>query len=168
MSTTKTTPAPAKNGPAAETGLLGRRSSALAAPEGASVVTSEDGRTIVHNQVVAKIAGLAVQEVEGVHRLVPYGAGQAVSSFARSVTGTSMHEIGVNVEVGQREAAVDVRIISDYGASIPAISEAIRRNVSERIETMTGLRIVEVNVDVVDLYFPEQEEDVAPPSARVQ
>ncbi len=125
---------------------------------GASVLMGEDGKTIVHNQVVAKIAGLAVQEIEGVHKLVPYGPGQTVSSFAKTITRSSMHELGVNVEVGQKEAAVDVRIISAYGASIPQIAEGIRRNVSNRIESMTGLTVVEVNIDVIDLYFPDSDD----------
>ncbi len=129
-------------------------------PAGASVLIGDDGRTIVHNQVVAKIAGLAVREIEGVHRLVPYDTGQTVTSFAKSITRSDMHDLGVSVEVGQREAAVDVRIIAEYGASIPAVADAVRRNVADRIETMTGLRVVEVNLDVMDLYFPEGEEDM--------
>ncbi|WP_420456209.1 Asp23/Gls24 family envelope stress response protein [Rubrivirga sp.] len=139
---------------------------------GSSVLVGDDGKTVVHNQVVAKIAGLAVQEIEGVQRLVPYGPGQTVSSFAKTITRSSMHELGVNVEVGQKEAAVDVRIITSYGASIPAVADGIRRNVSDRIEQMTGLQVVEVNIDVVDLYFPEADDDEpAPPPAatgRVQ
>ena len=70
---------------------------------GASVLMGEDGETVVHNQVVAKIAGLTVQEIEGVHRLVPFGPGQTVSSFAKTITRSSMHELGVNVEVGQKK-----------------------------------------------------------------
>lgn len=126
---------------------------------GSSVLVGDDGKTVVHNQVVAKIAGLAVQEIEGVQRLVPYGPGQTVSSFAKTITRSSMHELGVNVEVGQKEAAVDVRIITSYGASIPAVADGIRRNVTDRIQQMTGLQVVEVNIDVVDLYFPESEGD---------
>ena len=64
---------------------------------GSSVLVGDDGKTVVHNQVVAKIAGLAVQEIEGVQRLVPYGPGQTVSSFAKTITRSSMHELGVNV-----------------------------------------------------------------------
>ena len=131
---------------------------------GASVSGGDDGKTIVHDQVVAKIAGLAVQEIDGVQRLVPYGTGQTVSSFAKTITRSSMHELGVNVEVGQKEAAVDVRIIATYGASIPSVADGVRRNVSDRIEQMTGLKVVEVNIDVVDLYFPEAEDDQAPPA----
>lgn len=130
-----------------------------------SLVADEHGRTSIHNQVVSKIAGLAVQEIEGVHKLVPFGAGQAVSSLAKTVTGSTQRDIGVKVEVGQVEAAVDVRIITTYGASIPAIADAIRRNVSDRIEHMTGLRVTEVNVDVADLYF---DDDVAFEDATVQ
>ena len=148
---------------------LTTRDDAMDIPAGASVLVGDDGRTIVHNQVVAKIAGLAVREIEGVHRLVPYGAGQSVTSFAKTITRSDMHDLGVNVEVGQREAAVDVRIITEYGASIPAVADAVRRNVADRIETMTGLRVVEVNLDVMDLYFPEDDADVepAPPERRV-
>ena len=130
-------------------------------PAGASVLKGDDGQTIVHNQVVGKIAGLAVQEIDGVQRLVPYGPGQTVSSFAKTITRSDMHELGVNVEVGQKEAAVDVRVITTYGASIPAVADAIRRNVSDRIESMTGLKVVEVNIDVVDLYFPNGDPDEA-------
>ena len=146
------------------------RNNELDIPAGASVLTGEDGRTIVHNQVVAKIAGLAVREIEGVNRLVPYGAGQSVTSFAKTITRTDMHDLGVHVEVGQKEAAVDVRINTEYGASIPAIADAIRRNVADRIETMTGLKVVEVNIDVMDLYFPEDEADLGTPALtpRVQ
>ncbi len=130
--------------------------------EGASVTSNEAGQTIIRNQVVAKIASLAAREVEGVHRLVPFGPSQSVVSLAKTVTGGTMRDLGVQVEVGTKEAAVDVRIVVDYGASIPAVAEAIRRNVAERVEAMTGLKVVQVNIDVVDLYFGEEETEEAP------
>ncbi len=165
MAKTQTTPEKAGG----NTGSPRRAGADLIVPDGASVLTGDDGRTIVHNQVVAKIAGLAVQEIEGVNRLVPYGAGQAVTSFAKNITRSDMHDLGVHVEVGEREAAVDVRVVTDYGASIPAIADAVRRNVSDRIGGMTGLKVVEVNIDVIDLYFPEEEQEPAPaPTTRVQ
>ncbi|GIV58740.1 MAG: Asp23/Gls24 family envelope stress response protein [Bacteroidetes bacterium] len=126
--------------------------------EGASVTQGESGQTIIRNQVVAKIASLAAREVEGVHRLVPFGPSQSVVSLAKTVTGGTMRDLGVQVEVGTREAAVDIRLVVDYGASIPAVAEAIRRNIAERVEAMTGLKVVEVNIDVVDLYFGDEEE----------
>ena len=72
---------------------------------------------------------------------------------------------GVDVEVGEREAAVDLTVIIDYGESIPEISEQIRDNVIQRIEGITGLRVTEVNVAVNDLYFPGDEQPEQP--ARV-
>ena len=63
----------------------------------------------------------------------------------------------MHVEVGKVEAAVDVRIVTDYGAAIPKVAEAIRTNIAHRIETMTGLKVKEINIDVVDLYFEADE-----------
>lgn len=133
----------------------------------AVLLESEGGRTSIQPHVVAKIAGLAVREVSGVHALVPFGTGQAITSLARAVTGAQMRDLGVSVEVGTIEAAVDVRITTDYGVSIPEIASSVRSNVSARIMEMTGLRVTEVNIEVVDLFFAEDE--LAPtPMRRVQ
>ncbi len=133
----------------------------------AVVLVSEGGSTTVQPHVVAKIAGLAVREVDGVHNLVPFGTGQAISSIARAVTGNQMRDLGVSVEVGKVEAAVDVRIVTNYGTSIPLIASAIRENVHRRISEMTGLRVTECNIEVVDLWFDDQDEEPAP-TRRVQ
>lgn len=129
------------------------------------VMTSELGQTRVSEDVVGKIAGLAVKEVKGVHALVPFGAGQTLSSLAQSIGASNgRKDIGVHVEVGKVEAAVDVRIVTDYGAAIPQVAEAIRTNIANRIEMMTGLKVKEINIDVVDLYFESDERVEEPPS----
>jgi uncharacterized alkaline shock family protein YloU len=69
---------------------------------------------------------------------------------------------GVNVEVGEREAAVDLTLVVDYGESIPLLAQQVRENVIKRIEGITGLSVTEVNVNVDDLYFPGEEEPEAP------
>lgn len=124
--------------------------------QGGVVRQGEDGKTTIFPQVVAKIAGLAIREIEGVYKLVPFGASQQVSALAGSMTGSDRRDIGVRVEVGNEEAAVDARIITYYEASIPAIADAVRRNVADRVGSMTGLKVVEVNLDVVDLHFEEE------------
>lgn len=121
----------------------------------ASLLVGDDGTTIIHTEVVAKIAGMAVQEVTGVHELVPFDAGQSVSKLASRVLGNTMRELGIHVEVGKTQAAVDVRIITNYGASIVDVSTEIRKNVRHRIESMTGLECVEVNIEVLDLFFED-------------
>jgi uncharacterized alkaline shock family protein YloU len=134
--------------------------------DNAVLLASDGGRTTIQPHVVAKIAGLAVREVPGVRALVPFGTGQAISSIARAVTGSQMRDLGVSVEVGKVEAAVDVRITTDYGVSIPSIAQGVRDNVSVRIHEMTGLRVTEVNIEVVDLYFDDDEVEATP--RRVQ
>lgn len=129
----------------------------VASPESHTVLQSEMGKTHIHQEVVAKIAGLAVREVEGVHELVPFGAGQRITSLAHSISGDEMKDLGVAVEVGEVEAAVDVRIITAYGVSIPKIARSIQDNVVKRIGTMTGLKVKEVNIEVIDLYFDKPE-----------
>lgn len=134
------------------------------------LIVSEHGQTKISEEVVGKIAGLAVREVNGVRSLVPFGAGQTLSSLANQIRGNDMKDLGVHVEVGSVEVAVDVRIVSDYGISIPRIAEQIRENLAARITEMTGLKLKEVNIEVVDLYFPEDQQ-VEPPRAlppRVQ
>ena len=74
---------------------------------------------------------------------------------------------GIEVEVGERQAAVDVSIVAEYGVAIHQLAAAIRRNVISAIEQMTGLEVTEVNVTVHDIAFGDDDEqtDDAP---RVQ
>ncbi|MFC4103829.1 MULTISPECIES: Asp23/Gls24 family envelope stress response protein [Paenibacillus] len=109
-------------------------------------------------EVIEVIAGLATIEVPGV-------AGMS-GGFAGGITellGRKNLAKGVKVEVGQREAAVDVSIIIEYGNRIPEIASDIQRNVKRSIEMMTGLHVVEVNVHIHDVHFktaekPEEED----------
>ena len=63
----------------------------------------------------------------------------------------------VDVVVGEIEAAVDLGMSVDYGVSIPDVADAVRRNIMGRVQTMTGLIVKEVNIDVTDLYFLTME-----------
>jgi uncharacterized alkaline shock family protein YloU len=109
-------------------------------------------------EVIEVIAGLATVEVEGVA-----GMSGGLSSGIAELLGRKNLSKGVKVEVGQREAAIDVSIIVQYGRRIPEISMEIQRNVKRSIETMTGLNVVEVNVHIHDVHFkagdkPDEDE----------
>ena len=134
--------------------------------EHVTTLQSDKGKTIIADSVVAKIAGLAAREVEGVHDLVATGLDQTVVGLARAVTRQQNRDRGIRVEVGEREAAVDVRISADYGVNLPAVAAAVRNNVVSRVESMTGLIVKEVNVVVTDLYFPGEEPEA--PIRRVE
>ena len=126
-------------------------------PRATELVTPE-GKTTIADVVVSKIAGIAAREVPGVHELVGQGMGAAVSGLAQRVGRTDTRSTGVNVEVGEREAAIDFRLTVEYGISIPQLAMDVRSNVMDRLQAMTGLRVKEVNIDVVDLYFPQEDE----------
>jgi uncharacterized alkaline shock family protein YloU len=117
---------------------------------------SGQGKTIIADTVVAKIAAAAAREVEGVHELVQLGAGAAFAGLAGRLTRADQRTTGVSVEVGQREAAVDLNMTVDYGVSIPTVADAVRQNIIDRVRSMTGLAVKEVNVNAADLFFPEE------------
>ena len=131
-----------------------------AAPPRASELITEQGKTIIADTVVTKIAARAAREVPGVHDLVGGGVGGTISGLTQRMTGGET--AGVSVEVGQREAAVDLGMVVDYGVSIPQIAEAVRRNIMKRVQTMTGLQVREVNINVIDLFFPDQQDQQQP------
>ena len=55
------------------------------------------------------------------------------------------------------EAAIDLTLTAEYGKSIPQLAEAVRRNVANRVESLVGLRVTEVNITVSNIFFPQQE-----------
>ena len=119
-----------------------------------SPLRSERGRTTISNGVVSKIAGIAAQEVEGIQ--MGGGTAAAIGGFLDSVTGGGGQARGVSVEVGEEETAIDLSMAVEYGRPIPQISDAVRRNVINRIENLTGLRVTEVNITVNDALLPAE------------
>ena len=119
-----------------------------------SPLRSERGRTTISNAVVSKIAGIAAQEVEGIQ--MGGGTAAAIGGFLDSVTGGGGQARGVSVEVGEEETAIDLSMAVEYGRPIPQISDAVRRNVINRIENLTGLRVTEVNITVNDALLPAE------------
>lgn len=117
---------------------------------------SERGSTTLADVVVTKVASIAAREVRGVHELGG-GVARAVGSLTQRAGVGDQRTQGVSVEVGRREAAVDLTLVIEYGESIPQVSEAVRTNVIKRVEGITGLSVTEVNIAVNDLYFPGDE-----------
>ena len=128
------------------------------ADDGASVraLVTKQGRTTIADTVVAKIAGIAVREVPGVHALGG-GAARVVGSLRERIPGgRTNHSQGVSVEVGERQAAVDVQLVAEYGVAIADLADGIRYAVIGALERMTGLQVTEVNVEVQDVYIASE------------
>jgi len=137
---------------------------------GGKALVTEQGRTSIADSVVLKIAGVAAREVAGVHAMGSGGA-RAFGAIRERLPGASGQSPsqGVTVEVGERQAAIDIDLVVEYGVSIPDVSQSVRRNVIQRVERMTGLEVTEVNLSVDDVYLGGDDDDEEEPEpARVQ
>ena len=132
-------------------------SSTAVTTRGSEPLGSDKGQTTIADGVVTKVAGMSASEVPGVHELGGTAA-RAMGAVTQKVGLTDARAQGVSVEVGEKEAAVDLTLIIDYGESIPKVAEDVRQQVIKRVEGITGLAVVEVNISVDDLYFPGDEE----------
>ena len=136
--------------------------------EGHALVTGQ-GKTSIADSVVEKIAGVAAREVSGVHEM-GRGATRAFGTIKEKLpvggSGPNVSQ-GVKVEVGERQAAIDIDLVVDYGVSIPDVTQAVRDNVIQRIQRMTGLEVTEVNISVDDVFLGD-DSDSAPEPPRVQ
>jgi uncharacterized alkaline shock family protein YloU len=106
-------------------------------------ITDELGAVKITDEVVAIIAGIAATEVPGVA-----GMSGGIAGGIAEMLGRKNLSKGVKVEVGEKEAAIDLYIIVDYGCRIPDIAWEIQEKVKKSVETMTGLEVVEVNIHI--------------------
>jgi uncharacterized alkaline shock family protein YloU len=132
-------------------------------------LSTELGKTAVADTVVAKVAGIATREMPGVYAM---GAGMArafgvVRDRLPVGTTTSITQ-GVTVEVGERQAAIDLDLVVEYGISIPDLAEGVRRNVINAVERMCGLEVTEVNITIGDVHLPTDDTSDASAEPRVQ
>ncbi len=123
-------------------------------PAGQVMIKQENtglGSIRIADEVVKIIASLAATEVPGVVAM----SGGVVGGIAEMLGRKNMTK-GVKVEVGEKEAAVDMFLVVEYGARIPDIAAKIQENVKKAIENMTGLTVVEVNVHIQGVTFSHE------------
>jgi uncharacterized alkaline shock family protein YloU len=130
---------------------------AVAKTTTSSDLDSTQGRTSIADTVVSKIAGIATREVSGVYALGGNTA-RAVGAIRERIPGSSTnHSQGISVEVGEKEAAIDIQLVAEYGVSIADLANGIRTNVINAVERMVGLNVVEVNIEVQDIHIESDE-----------
>lgn len=135
-----------------------------ASPATRDRLATGEGQITVAEGVVQKIAGKACREIAGVHAMGTGGT-RAFGAVRERIPGSTGPNVaqGVGVEVGETEAAIDLDIVVEYGVSIAELGRSIQRNVKQTVERMTGLRVVEVNIAVDDVYLPtDGDQDTAP------
>lgn len=103
----------------------------------------EIGNVKISEEVVAIIAGVAAMDVPGVA-----GMSGGIAGGIAEILGRKNLSKGVKVEVGEKEAAIDLYIIVEYGCRIPDVSWDIQEKVKNAVQTMTGLDVIEINIHV--------------------
>ncbi|MCT1684841.1 Asp23/Gls24 family envelope stress response protein [Corynebacterium appendicis] len=119
------------------------------------VLETEHGTTVIDDNVVGKIAGIAAREVSGVHNLGG-GAARMWGAVRESLTSSTNVQQGVNVAVENGHANIAVAVIAEYGVAIHELANAIRENITIAITRMTGLIVDRVDVTVHDVNLPEE------------
>ena len=109
------------------------------------------------NEVISTIAGLATMEIDGVAGM----SGGLVDGITEFL-GRKNFSKGIKVEVGKEEVAVDINIIVHYGISVPEVCQNIQQSVVKAIETMTGLKVIEVNVGIQGVVFKDEQIEEEP------
>ncbi|WP_217178642.1 Asp23/Gls24 family envelope stress response protein [Streptomyces sp. AC495_CC817] len=127
---------------------------------------SAAGKTTIEDGVVAKIAGIAAREVQGVHALGG-GAARVVGAIRDALNTTDLAQ-GISVEVGETQVAVDVTIVAEYPVSLQKVADEVRAAITRAMVELVGMEVAEVNVTVNDVHIPSDDEGDSTQEARVQ
>jgi uncharacterized alkaline shock family protein YloU len=143
----------------------GSRVDRASSPSTSDSGTSTAGKTTISEGVVSKVAGIAARAVPGVFALGGGGA-RALGAVRDAFNATDLTQ-GVEVEVGETQAAVDVTLVVEYPAPIQEVSENVRASVASAITKLVGLEVVEINIAVNDVHLPGDDSDDEPEESRV-
>lgn len=125
------------------------------------------GKTTIEDGVVAKIAGIAAREVNGVHALGG-GAARVVGAIRDALNTTDLSQ-GISVEVGEKQVAADVTIVAEYPVPLQKVASDVRAALYRTLEDLVGLEVTEVNVTIDDVHIPsDDDEEDRPQEVRVQ
>ncbi|WP_221356409.1 Asp23/Gls24 family envelope stress response protein [Streptomyces beigongshangae] len=135
---------------------------------GADQPAPDRGRTSIADVVVVKVAGIAAREIPGVYDMGG-GLSRTIGAVRDRVPGGRPNVgRGVKVEVGERQTAIDLDLVVEYGVPITDVARDVRENVISAVERITGLDVVEVNVTVNDVHLPEEDGEGQSTDSRVE
>lgn len=121
-------------------------------------VNANIGAVKISDEVVAIIAGIAATEIPGVA-----GMSGGIAGGIAEALGRKNLSKGVKVEVGEKEAAIDLYIIVEYGFRIPDVAWTIQEKVKTAVESMTGLHVIEVNIHIQGVNIEKEHKKEALP-----
>lgn len=113
--------------------------------------STDKGSVKISNDVVAIIAGVAATEVSGV-----VGMSGGITGGITELLGMKSLSKGVKVEVGDKDATIDIFLIVEYGSNIAQIGREVQEKVKSTVENMTGLCVISVNVNIQGVSIPKE------------
>lgn len=116
---------------------------------------SEVGIIKISDEVIAIIAGLAASEIKGI---VSMSSGK-VEEWTQKISGKKNIARGVKVNVEGDSAVIDLFLTVEYGMKIPEIADKVQSNVKKTVESLTGLIVNKVNVNVMNIYVSKIAEN---------
>lgn len=115
---------------------------------------TEHGNVKISNDVIAIIAGVAANEIDGV-----VGMSSGITGGLTEMLGMKSLSKGVKVDVNEKQANIDISITVEYGIKISEIGIKVQKNVKDSVENMTGLEVKTVNVNIQDVSFPKDKKE---------
>ncbi|MFJ4715972.1 Asp23/Gls24 family envelope stress response protein [Streptomyces sp. NPDC088785] len=168
MTTSTQTVPTGTDAPAVRTGPSVRTTAVSGGVTGADQPAANRGRTSIADVVVVKVAGIAAREIPGVHAMGG-GLSRTIGAVRDRVPGGRPNVgRGVKVEVGEKQTAIDLDLVVEYGVPIMDVARDVRENVVSAVERVTGLEVVEVNVTVNDVHLPEDDTEAPAAESRVE
>lgn len=118
------------------------------------IKTQGIGQIQIADEVIAIIAGIAATEVEGVTGMVGNLSGDLVAE----VLGRKNLAKGVKITVGQKEVKIDLNIVIEFGVKIPKVALDVQKRVQSAVETMTGLTVTQINLNITGIHFGKDKQ----------
>ena len=112
----------------------------------AHIQNTDIGNILISEEVIAVIAGIAATEGPEVYSLVGNITNEIVSKM-----GIKSLSKGIKVDMAEDTVTISVTVNLVYGYNIPKTCQAIQERIIQSVESMTGMSVAEVNVNVNDI-----------------
>jgi uncharacterized alkaline shock family protein YloU len=123
-------------------------------------LASENGNELgvikVHENVIVSIVRKATCSVEGVVRLA---GNTLVDNIAEIVGSRKISDRAISVTIDGPNVGIEVKVNVLYGAHVPSVASEVQKQVSEKVEAMTGMTVDAVNVVVQELEDASAKEE---------
>ncbi len=119
------------------------------------------GSVRISNDVVAIVSGVAATEIKGV-----VGMSGGITGGITELLGMKNLSKGVKVEVNGNDTNIDLYLVVEYGSNIAEVGKKVQENVKSTVETMTGLNVLNINVNIQGVSVPKEPKSEAEPKMK--